>query len=101
MPNTQYCEIVKFNLKAGITDDQFLAAEKAIRATIINEQKGYQGRDVYQDADGAWLVIIRWDNKECANAWSPIFMSLPEGKAFGGLMDFATARQEHYTLANV
>ena len=59
---------------------------------------GYQGRDVYQDADGTWLVIIRWDDKASADAWTPIFMTLKEGQAFGGLLDFSSARQEHYTM---
>ncbi|MBK9024839.1 MAG: hypothetical protein IPL69_12925 [Saprospiraceae bacterium] len=61
-------------------------------------KKGYQGRDVYQDTDGTWLIIIRWDDKESAEAWTPIFMTLKEGQAFGSLMDFSSARQEHYTL---
>ena len=97
---TQYVEVVKFNLKAGVTTEQFLKAESDVRASIIQQQKGYQGRDVYQNADGSWLIIIRWDDKASAEGWVLIFMSLKEGQAFGGLMDFSSARQEHYTLVN-
>ena len=63
-------------------------------------ERGYQGRDIYQDIDGSWLIILRWDNKEAAEAWTPIFMTLKEGQAFGSLLDFSSARQEHYTLVN-
>ena len=97
---TQYVEVVRFKLKSDVTTEQFLKAESDIRKGIIKSQAGYQGRDVYQDPDGIWLIIIRWDDKASAEAWTPIFMTLKEGQAFGGLMDFSSARQEHYTLVN-
>jgi len=95
---TQYLEVVRFKLKPEVTTEQFLKAESDIRKGAIKTQAGYQGRDVYQDTDGTWLIIIRWDDKASADAWTPIFMTLKEGQAFGGLMDFSSARQEHYTL---
>ncbi len=97
---SQYVEVVRFKLKAEVTTEQFLKAESDIRKGAIKTQAGYQGRDVYQDTDGSWLIIIRWDDKASAEAWTPIFMSLKEGQAFGGLLDFSSARQEHYTLVN-
>ena len=95
---TQYVEVVRFKLKSDVTTEQFIKAENDIRRGVIKTQAGYQGRDVYQDTDGSWLIIIRWDDKVSADAWTPIFMTLKEGRAFGGLMDFSSARQEHYTL---
>ncbi len=95
---SQYLEVVRFKLKSEVTTEQFLKAENDIRKGAIKIQTGYQGRDVYQDADGTWLIIIRWDDKASADAWTPIFMTLKEGQAFGSLMDFSSARQEHYTL---
>lgn len=95
---SQYLEVVRFKLKPEVTTEQFLKAESDIRKGAIKTQAGYQGRDVYQDTDGAWLIIIRWDDKASADAWTPIFMTLKEGQAFGGLMDFSSARQEHYTF---
>ena len=97
---TQYLEVVRFKLKSEVTTEQFLKAESDIRAGAIQKQKGYQGRDVYLDSDGSWLIIIRWDNKASADAWTQIFMTLKEGQAFGGLLDFSSARQEHYTMVN-
>jgi antibiotic biosynthesis monooxygenase (ABM) superfamily enzyme len=97
---TQYLEVVQFKLKADVSTAQFLKAEDDIRNGAIRIQPGYQGRDVYQDTNGTWLIIIRWDNKAAADAWTPIFMTLKEGQAFGGLLDFSSARQEHYTLVN-
>ena len=96
----QYIEAVRFNLKADVTTEQFLSAEKDIRNGAIQKQVGYQGRDIYQNVDGSWLIILRWDNKATAEAWTPIFMTLKEGQAFGSLLDFSSARHEHYTLVN-
>jgi antibiotic biosynthesis monooxygenase (ABM) superfamily enzyme len=97
---TQYLEVVRFKLRADVTPDQLFKAEKVIRQGIIKSQPGYQGREIYQDADGTWLIIIRWDDKAAADAWTTIFMTLKEGQAFGSLLDFSNARQEHYTLVN-
>ena len=96
----QYLEVVRFKLKSNVTTKQFLNAESDIRKGAIKTQAGYQGRDIYQDTDSSWLIIIRWEDKASADAWMPIFMTLKEGQAFGGLMDFSSARQEHYTLVN-
>jgi hypothetical protein len=97
----QYLEVVRFQLKASVTKEQFLKAENDIREGKIKTQAGYQGREVYQDHDGTWLIIITWDDKEAADAWTPIFMTLPEGGVFASMLEFSSARQEHYTLVNV
>jgi len=68
------------------------------RQGAIQKQAGCQGREVYQDITGAWLVVIRWENQAAAEAWTPVFVTLKEGQAFGVLLDFTSARQEHYTL---
>ncbi len=97
----QYLEVVRLNLKAGVTQEQFLKAEGDIRQGRIKSQAGYQGREVYQDHDGAWLIIITWDDKQAADAWTPIFMTLPEGAVFASMLDFSSARQEHYALVDI
>ncbi len=96
----KFIEVVRFTLKASVTNEQFLKAENEIRKGKIKFQDGYQGREVYLDYDGTWLIIISWDSKEAADAWAPIFMTLPEGAIFAELLEFSSARQEHYTFVN-
>lgn len=98
--NSQYIGMARFNLKGGVTVEQFLQAENAVRQGIIQQQPGYQGRDVFQDAEGRWLIIMRWDSKETCDAWAAIFKGLDEGKTFSSLMDFSSARGENYTLVH-
>ena len=94
-----YAEVVRFTLNDGVADASLLATENAIREGQIQDQPGYLGRELYRDDTGAWLVIIRWDSKEASEAWSPVFNMLEEGQTFGSLLDFSSARQEHYTEA--
>lgn len=93
---TQYIEAVRFRLKAGAEPEQLVAAEKAVRG-VIHGQPGYQGRDLFNDEAGNWFIVIRWDTKVASEAWSAVFKTLAEGRAFGALMDFSSARQEHFS----
>ncbi len=99
--SAQHIEVIRFTVKEGSTDDQLLAAERAVRAGAIQRQAGYQGRELYRDADGSWLVIIRWDSKASGEAWGPVFKTLPEGRGFGSLLNFSKARQEQYSAVAV
>lgn len=94
----QYVEVGRFDLNPGVTAEAFLQAESDVRNGVITTQPGYQGREMYRDADGSWMVIIRWADREAAEAWTPIFMTSKEGQALASLLDFAGGRQEHYTL---
>ena len=91
MSNNQYIQIAKFNLKTGISEEEFLNIEKEVRA-VISVQAGFLGRDLYKDETGSWLIFIKWENE-----WSATFKTLKEGQAFIDTMDFSTARQEQFT----
>ena len=45
----EYTEIAKFKLKQGISDEQFIEAEKNVRNGIAPTTKGYKGRELYKD----------------------------------------------------
>ncbi len=96
-----YIEFAKFKLRAGVTDEAFLEAERNIRNGRIRQQQGYQGRELGKSENGEWLIIIRWESAADGEAWSPIFMQDPLGQAFAGCLDFSSMRQEHYTLLTV
>ena len=91
-------EFARFKLRPGISDQDFLAAERRIRRGQIQHQAGYQGREIGRGDNGEWYVIIRWDSKSNAEAWTPKFMQDPDGQAFAGLPDFSTLRQERLEI---
>lgn len=94
-----YTEIGRLELADGVTDDELLDAENAIRAGRIQDQPGYLGRDLYLDDAGGWLVTLYWESKEAGDAWTPVFQESEEGQAFIALLDFDNLRQEHYSQA--
>jgi len=94
-------ELAKFKLRSGISEQDFLAAERRIRSGQIQHQAGYQGREIGRGDNGEWYVIIRWDSKINAEAWTPKFMQDPDGQAFAALLDFSTMRQERLEVVTL
>ena len=78
-PQTIYVETGKMKLKAGVTDEQFMAIEKNIRKGIINQQPGFISREFGKDTEGYWYFILKWTSKEAGDAWTPIFQKDPNG----------------------
>jgi len=95
---TQYVEVIRFKLKSEVTIEHFLKTESDISKGIINSQNGFQGRDVFQNKDGSWLIINRWENKASAASWKPIFLNLKSSKVINNLIDLSSSTQEYYTL---
>ncbi|MEO8761706.1 MAG: hypothetical protein ABI388_09720 [Bacteroidia bacterium] len=95
----EYIEIVKFQLKEGITNAQFIEAEQMLRDIEMNKFKGYLGRELYKCEDGQWSNIIRFDSKETMTTFlDSLKEHKPEGfKLYGSMIDFSTARLEFFT----
>ncbi len=93
----QYIEIAKFQLKEGITDSQFIEAEKSVRKGFIKTQKGFISRELSKDKDGFWLMDLHFNNKENMNAWFEALKQDPTMKVLGAMIDFPTVRMEFYT----
>ncbi len=93
-----YIQLAHFKLKPGVSENALIEAERGIRDGKIRQQPGYLGRDLARGENGEWLVILRWENKEDGEAWSPIFRQAPEAQAFMAVLDMASMRQEHFTL---
>ncbi len=93
----EYIEIAKFKLKEGITDTQFIEAEKSVRKGLIKTQKGFISRDLSKDKDGFWLMDMRFDNKENMDAWFEALKQDPTMKVLGSMIDFPTVRMEFFT----
>ena len=96
-----FVEFARFKLRDGVSNEQFLQAERNIRNGKIGQQPGYQGRELGRGDNGEYFIVIRWDTAENGAAWSPIFMQDPDGQAFAGCLDFSTMRQEHFTVESV
>jgi len=93
----EYIEIAIFKLKQGITDEQFIEAEKSVRKGLIKSQQGFISRELSKDKDGFWLMDMRFNNKENMDAWFEALKQDPTMKALGSMIDFPSVRMEFFT----
>jgi hypothetical protein len=84
--NNPTLEIVLFKLQEGVSEETFLASAKSIDAWL-GSVDGFRQRQLYQDGQGYWIDTVQWDSLEQAHAAAAAMMSLPEGQAFGSLID--------------
>jgi heme-degrading monooxygenase HmoA len=92
----EYVEIAKFKLKEGITDEQFIEAEKNVRNGIAPTTKGYKGRELYKDDKNEWVIILRYETKEDMDAWFVAMKQDPSMKVYGSMIDFPSMRMEFF-----
>jgi heme-degrading monooxygenase HmoA len=95
----EHIEIVKYKLKGGFTDAQFLEAEKELRNGSIKDAEGYIGRELYKSGENEWALILRFKTKENMDTF---LLSLkkerPESfKAYASMIDWETMRTEFFT----
>jgi hypothetical protein len=66
-------ELMQFRLLAGISDDEFLAADNRLQIEFAYQQPGMLRRTTAHDEHGEWLVIDHWrsaaDADACAERW--------------------------------
>lgn len=93
-----YIEIAKFKLKEGYTCEQFIEAEKEVRAGIIKDFKGYIGRELYRTENNEWVIILRFDTRDNLEALlSSLKKELHSSfKSYASMIDFSTMRMEFY-----
>jgi hypothetical protein len=66
-------ELMHFRVLAGISDDEFLAADHRLQTEFAYQQPGMLRRTTARDQHGEWLVIDHWrsaaDADACADRW--------------------------------
>ena len=94
----EYTEIAKFKLKEGFTTEQFLDAEREVRAGIIKDAKGYISRELFKNSDNEWVILLRFDNKEnLENFLASLKRELHASfRNYASMIDFSTMRMEFY-----
>ncbi len=92
----EYIEIAKFKLKAGFSDAQFIEAEIAVRSGMIKSQKGFISRELSKDAEGNWLMDMRFETKADMDSWMVALKQDPTMKVLGSMIDFQSMRMEFF-----
>lgn len=57
-----------FRLAPGVTDDEFLAADRRVQTEVAVFAPGFVRRTTAKSDDGRWLVETLWDSEADADA---------------------------------
>ena len=89
-------ELMQFRLLAGISDDEFLAADNRLQIEFAYQQPGMLRRTTAHDEHGEWLVIDHWrsaaDADSCAERWDHDAIA----QNFMKLVDRASVRGQRF-----
>jgi hypothetical protein len=55
-------EVTTFRLRAGVSDDAFLALDKRLQTELVPNQPGFVRRTTARRA-GAWVVVTLWGSE--------------------------------------
>mgnify|MGYP001765943924 CR=1 FL=1 len=91
-------EYVTFALVPGTAEADFLAAATGTGA-LVRRQPGFVARRLSQGADGTWTDAVTWTSLASAQAAAGAVMEDPAFTPFMALIDGASARMRHETLA--
>ena len=94
--NSEIIELATFRLKAGVTEEQFLAEDSNVEKDHIVKQPGFISRETARGEDGECLVVVHWRSAADADASMNSFSSAPGASAYMSLMDSATLKMKRY-----
>ena len=88
-------ELVVFNLKEGVTRDQFLGTNDAV-STWISGQPGFVSHELLYDAEGdRWIELAWWQTLEEAHAAAEKATTSESCTPMFALIDMETALMLH------
>jgi heme-degrading monooxygenase HmoA len=90
-------EIAIFNLKEGVSDEEFFPLSQIVEDEHVSKQPGFISRDSAVE-DGKWVVIVNWDSLESAQASMDSFASAPAAADFVDKIDLETMTVMTYDL---
>lgn len=90
-------ECVSFRLRAGVSDDAFLAVNTKAQA-FLRTLSGFKKRELMRDGDG-WLDIVHWASRELAIAAAQKFPTAPECQEMMSMLDPSTVQMRHLDIA--
>lgn len=89
-------ETVEFELGAGASEADFLAADARVQTEFWYQQPGIVRRTTARGLDGGWLTELWWLGPEQADAaWSAVGRDEATA-AFAGLVDLASVRRRRF-----
>ncbi len=96
--DSQFVEIMSFNVKPATDMPQFNAVNKRVETEFTGKRAGFLQRLTGVNEQADQVVAVYWKNKETSDASLQPFMEAPIAKAFMQYMDQSSIRMGRYEL---
>lgn len=91
-------ETIRFQLRSGITDEDFLRRNRAVEDDYMARRPGFRSRRTARADNGEWLVFVHWASPADADATMASFFGAPETQQFLAAVDPQTVSSGRYQV---
>ncbi|WP_028109049.1 antibiotic biosynthesis monooxygenase family protein [Ferrimonas futtsuensis] len=95
--HAEVIEVVTFKLKPGISYQDFAPIDKAVEIEHVSKQPGFISRESAVGTDREWLVLVRWESEQDADASMNSFMQAKAASDFVNHIDETTMMMKRYS----
>lgn len=92
-----HIELARYKLVAGADPNALAEAEAQIQTEVGPKHPGYLGRELFRTADGSFILLMRWENKQAASTWNGTLFASTAGQKLGSLVDPQSMSMETLT----
>jgi len=87
-------EVVMFRLKPGVSEADFLDANRAVQADLHNSS-GYIRRELSRNDDGQWFDLVYWQSLVEAQQALEAFSTWPSTQRMAPMIDDSSITMLH------
>lgn len=98
LAQAEVVEVASFNLKDGVTYEQFAPIDNVVETNHVSKQAGFLSRETAKGENGEWLVIVHWQDLASADASMNSFMTAPSAADFMANIDADSLKMQRYTV---
>jgi heme-degrading monooxygenase HmoA len=88
-------EVTTFRLRAGVSDDAFLALDKRLQTELVPNQPGFLRRTTARRGD-AWVVVTLWGSEAHADSFEGATAGHELWRAFGDHVEPGSLQSTRY-----
>jgi heme-degrading monooxygenase HmoA len=89
-------EVATFQLRQGVTPQEFAVVDKAMEREYIAKQPGFISREAAAGPNNEWLVVVHWKSLKDADASMASFEKAVPTAAFMGKLEASTMSMKRY-----
>lgn len=94
---SEVIEVVRFQLAAHVSPQDFLVLDQAVEREHVAKQPGFLRRESASAPGGEWLVIVHWASTADADASMAAFPSAPAAADFMKNLDAKSMTMQRFS----